>query len=60
MLFAASWTHYLDTVSAAGTVQTPLSLPFLELTGCCVNTVQLHVNAAGVLVSHGVDGEDSR
>ena len=57
MHFAACWTHYLNTVSAAGLVQIPLLLPFLELIGDCVNAVRLHVYAADVLVRCGVDRE---
>ena len=38
-------------------VQIPLSLLLLELIGYCVNAVQLHVNAADVLVRRGVDGD---
>jgi len=37
-----------------------LSLLFLELTGYCVNAVQLHVYAADVLVRYGVDRDDFR
>jgi hypothetical protein len=58
--FLAWWTHYLNSVSAAGLVQILLSLLFLELSGYCVNAVQLHVNAADVLVRRGVDGDDYR
>jgi len=47
--------HYLNGVFAADLVQTPLSLLFLELSGYCVSAVQLHVNAADVLVRRGVD-----
>jgi hypothetical protein len=60
VLFAASWTRYLNTVSAAGPAQIHLSLLFLELIGYCVNAVRLHVTAADVLVSHGVDRGDFR
>ena len=60
MLFPAWWTHYLNSVSAAGQTQTPLSLLLLELIGYCVNAVQLHVNAADVLVRAGVDREGFR
>ena len=60
MLFAAWWTRYLDSVSAAGQVQTSLSLLFLELTGYNVNAVQLHVYAADVLLRRGVDRDDFR
>ena len=52
--------HYLHTVSAAGLVQTSLSLLFLELTGYNVNVLRLHVYAADVLVRHGVDRDDFR
>jgi len=58
--FPAWWTHYLDSVSAAGPVQIPFSLLLLELNGYCVNAVLLHVNAADVLVRRGIDGDDSR
>jgi hypothetical protein len=57
VLFAASWTRYLNSVSAAGPVQIPLPLLFLELSGYCVNAVKLHVYAADVLVRRGVDGD---
>jgi hypothetical protein len=60
VLFAAWWTHYLNTVSAAEPVQCPLSLLFLELSGYYMNAVQLHVYAADVLVRCGVDGEGFR
>ena len=60
MLFAASWRHYLNTVSAAGPCKSPLSLLFLELTGYYVNAVRLHVYAADVLVRHGEDGDGFR
>jgi len=58
--FPVWWTHYLDSVSAAGPVRIPFSLLFLELTGYCVNAVQLHVHAADVLVRCGVDRDDLR
>ena len=48
------------SVSAAGLVRIPLSLLFLKLSGYGVNAVQLHVNAADVLVRHGIDRDDSR
>jgi hypothetical protein len=60
VLFAASWTRYLDSVSAAGPVQIPLSPLFLEPRGYCVNAVKLHVHAADVLVRRGVDGDGLR
>ena len=60
MLFAAWWTRYLNTVSAADPIQIPLSLLSLELSGYCVNAVQLHVNAADVLVRCGVHREGFR
>jgi hypothetical protein len=50
------WTHYLNTVSAAGPVQMPLSLLLLELSGYYVNTVQLHVNAADGPPAEAGDG----
>jgi len=59
-LFTASWTRYLNSVSAAGPMQITLSLLFLELGGYCVNAVQLHVYAADVLVRRGVDGDGFR
>ena len=52
--------HYLHSVSAAGLVQTSLSLLFLELSGYCVNAVRLHVYAADALVRRGVDRDGSR
>jgi len=58
--FPAWRTRYLDSVSAARLAQISLSLLFLELSGYCMNTVQLHVNAADVLVRRGVDRDDSR
>jgi hypothetical protein len=58
--FPSWWTRYLDSVSAARLVRIPLSLLFLELSGYCVNTVQLHVNAADVLVRRGIDRGGSR
>ena len=58
--FAASRTHYLDSVSAAYPAQVPLSLLFLELNGYYANAVQLHVHAADIQVRRGVDREDSR
>ena len=60
MHFPAWWTRYLDSVSAADLAQIPLSLLFLELSGHYVNTVQLHVNAADVLVRRGIDRDGSR
>jgi hypothetical protein len=58
--FPACWTHYLNSVSAAGPVRPSLSLLFLELSGYGVKAVQLHVNAADALVRRGVDRHDSR
>ncbi len=55
MHFPAWWTHYLNTVSAAGPVRLSLSLLFLELNGYCVEAVRLHVDAADVLVKCGID-----
>ena len=52
--------HYLHSVSAAVTVQVPLSLLFFELSGYYVNAVRLHVYTTDVLVRLGVDGDDSR
>jgi hypothetical protein len=60
VLFAAWWTRYLNSVSAADPAQIPLSLLFLELSGYYVNAVQLHVNAADVLVRRGIHKEDFR
>jgi len=60
VLFAASWTHYLNNISAAGPVKIPLSLLFLELSGYYVNAVQLHVHAADVLVRCGIHREGFR
>ena len=60
MLFAAWWTRYLNSVSAADPVQIPLSLLFLELCGYYVNAVQLHVHAAYVLVRCGIHREGFR
>jgi hypothetical protein len=60
VLFPTWRTHYLDSVSTTGSMQVPLSLLFLELSGYCVNAVRLHVYAADVLVRLGVDREDSR
>ena len=60
MLFAVSWTLYLDSASAADPVQIPLSLVLFELIGYYVNAVQLHVHAANVLVRCGIDREGSR
>jgi hypothetical protein len=58
--FPAWWTRYLDSVFAARLAQIPLSLLHLELSGYYVNTVQLHVNAADVLVRRGIDRDGSR
>src|SRR5215469_4666522 len=55
VLFAASRTRYLNTVSAAGPARIPLSLLFLELIGYYESAVRRHVTSADVLVSHGVD-----
>ena len=52
--------RYLHSVLAASTVQTSLSLLFLELSGYCVNAVRLHVYAADALVRLGVDKDDFR
>ena len=60
MLFAAWWIRYLNSVSAADPVQTPLLLPFLELGGYYVNAVQLHVHAADVLVRCGIHRDGFR
>ena len=60
VLFLGWWTHYLNSVSAADPVQAPSSLLFLELSSYYVNTVQLHVNAADVLVRSGIDGDGFR
>ena len=47
VLFRAWWTHYLNSVYAAGPAQILLSMLFLELRRCYVNAVQLHVNTEG-------------
>ena len=60
VLLPAWWTRYLDSVSAAGLAQIPFSLLFLELSDYYANTVRLHVNAADVLVRHGIDRDGSR
>ena len=60
MLFAAWWTRYLNSVSAADPVQIPLSPLFLELISYYVNAVQLHVHAADVLVRCGIHREGFR
>ena len=52
--------HYLNSVSAADLVRSPLSLLFLELIGYCLNVVQRHVYAADVLVRCGVDRDAFR
>jgi hypothetical protein len=59
-IFPAWWTHYLNNVSAAGAAQIPFSMLFLELSVYYVNTFQLHVNAAGVLVRRGIDRDGFR
>ena len=58
--FPARRTHYLHSVSAAGPMQTSLSLLLLELSGYYVRAVRLHVNAADALVRRGVDRDGSR
>jgi hypothetical protein len=58
--FPMWWTRYLDSISAARLTQIPLSLLLLELSGYYVNAVQLHVNAADVLVRRGIDRDGSR
>ena len=56
-VLSAAWrTHYLNSVSTAEPVQIPFSLLFLELSGYYMNAVQLHVNAADVLVRRGIHG----
>jgi hypothetical protein len=52
--------HYLNSVFAADLARISFSLLFLELSGYCVNAVQLHVIAADVLVRCGVDREGFR
>ena len=52
--------HYLHSVSAADSVQVPLSLLFLELSGYRVTAVRLHVYAADALVRPGVDRDGFR
>lgn len=58
--FPARRTHYLHGVSAAGPMQTSLSLLLLELSDYYVSAVRQHVNAANALVRCGVDKDDSR
>jgi len=60
MYFPAWWTHYLNSVSAADSTQIPFSPLSLELSGYCVNAVQLHVNAVDVVVRCGIHGQGSR
>ena len=60
MPFPAWWTHYLNSASAAGLMQIPLPLLFLELNGYYVNAVRLHVNAADILVRRGVNRDGFR
>ena len=60
VLFPTSWMHYLNSVSAADLIRSPLSLLFLELSGYYLNVVQRHVYAADVLVRCGVDRDDFR
>ena len=55
LVFPRRWTHYLHSVSAAEPLKIPLSLLFLELSGCNVSAVRLHVTAADALVRPGVD-----
>jgi hypothetical protein len=50
----------MNSVSAAGPLQILLSLLFLELNGYCMNAIQLHVNAADVLVRRGIDRDGFR
>ena len=50
-------TTALNTVSAAEPVQCPLSLLFLELSGYCVNAVQLHI-PGGARYSVSADDRD--
>ena len=56
----AWWTHYLNSVAAADPVQIPLSLLFFRTNGYYMNAVQLHVNAADVLVRRGLDRDGFR
>jgi hypothetical protein len=58
--FGGWWVHYLNDVSAADPVQAALSLMLFELSGCYLSTVQLHVNAADVLVRRGIHRERFR
>lgn len=59
-LMSWSWMHYLNSVSAADLIRSPLSLLFSGLSGYCLNVVERHVYAADVLVRCGVDRDDSR
>jgi hypothetical protein len=58
--FAASWTRYLHSVSAAEAERIPLSVLLLELTRYHVDAMRLHVYAADVLVRRGVDRQGFR
>jgi hypothetical protein len=52
--------RYLNAASAAYLVQSFLSLRFFEFNSYSMNAVQLHVHAADVLVTCGVDREGLR
>jgi hypothetical protein len=51
VLFPTEWTHYLDSVFAAGLVRIPLLLPLLEICGRVGDASRGHVNAADHLFS---------
>jgi hypothetical protein len=53
VLFAASWTRYLNHVSDAEPMQIPLSLLFFESSDDLQSVLQLHVNDAGALALQG-------
>jgi hypothetical protein len=55
-----SWMHYLNSVSAADLIRSPLSLLFSGLSGYCLNVVERHVYAADVLVRCSVDRDGFR
>jgi hypothetical protein len=52
--------HYLNSVSAADLIRSPLSLLFSGLSSYCLNVVKRHVYAAHVLVRCGVDRDGFR
>jgi hypothetical protein len=57
VLFAASWTPYLNTVSEAGPVQRPCR-GFFELIGYCIKLFS-YMSTPRVLVRYGVEGTTS-